>query len=75
MDPTVFSLVFYLKHLDPSYFFLYLLSLKCVKELEKIIARTLWFMHQSLFRPIYIYNNDAYVLDFRAQKFPLIVLI
>ena len=29
-------------------------------------------MHQSIFRPIYIFNNDAYFLDFRAQKFPLI---
>ena len=43
-----------------------------VKELEKIIARTLCFMHQSFFRPNYIFNNDAYFLDFRAQKFPLI---
>ena len=30
------------------------------------------FMHQSFFRPNYIFNNDAYFLDFRAQKFPLI---
>ena len=29
-------------------------------------------MHQSIFRPNYIFNNDAYFLDFRAQKFPLI---
>ena len=29
-------------------------------------------MHQSIFRPVYIFNNDAYFLDFRAQKFPLI---
>ena len=29
-------------------------------------------MHQSIFRPIYIFNNDAYFLDFCAQKFPLI---
>ena len=43
-----------------------------VKELEKIIARTHCFMHRSLFRPNYIFNNDAYFLDFRAQKFPLI---
>ena len=33
---------------------------------------TLCFMHQSIFRLIYIFNNDAYFLDFRAQKFPLI---
>ena len=43
-----------------------------MKELEKIIARTHCFMHQSFFRPNYILNNDAYFLDFRAQKFPLI---
>ena len=29
-------------------------------------------MHQSFFRPNYIFNNDAYFLDFRAQEFPLI---
>ena len=29
-------------------------------------------MHQRFFRPHYIFNNDAYFLDFRAQKFPLI---
>ena len=40
--------------------------------MEKIIARTLRFMHQSFFRPNYIFKNDAYFLDFRAQKFPLI---
>ena len=31
-----------------------------VKELEKIIARMQCFMHQSFFRPNYIFNNDAY---------------
>ena len=31
-------------------------------------------MHQSFFTPNYIFNNDAYFLDFRAQKFPLIFL-
>ena len=31
-------------------------------------------MHQRIFRPIYIFNNSAYFLDFRAQKFPLIFL-
>ena len=31
-----------------------------MKELEKIIARTHCFMHRSLFRPNYIFNNDAY---------------
>ena len=46
-----------------------------VKELEKIIARTRCFMHQSFLRPNYIFNNDAYFLEFRAQKFPLIFLM
>ena len=31
-------------------------------------------MHQRIFRHIYIFNNYAYFLDFRAQKFPLIFL-
>ena len=31
-------------------------------------------MHQRIFRPIYIFNNYAYFLDFRAQKFPFIFL-
>ena len=29
-------------------------------------------MRQGFFRPNYIFNNDAYFSDFRAQKFPLI---
>ena len=70
---TVFSLVCYLKHLDTNYFFLYLLSLIMCERVEKIIVRRLCFMHQSIFRPIYIFNNDASFFDFRAQKFPLIV--
>ena len=44
------------------------------ERVEKKIARTLCFMHQRIFRPIYIFNNYAYFLDFRAQKFPLIFL-
>ena len=40
--------------------------------LEKIIARTLCFMHKGIFRPNYIFNNDAYFLDSCALKFPLI---
>ena len=73
MDSTVFSLVYYLKNLDTNYLFLYLLSLiMCERVGKKIIARTLYFMHQSVFRPIYIFNSDDYFLDFRAQKFPLI---
>ena len=42
-----------------------------MKELEKIIARTLCFMHQMFFRPNYI---KMLFLDFRTQKFPLIFL-
>ena len=45
------------------------------KNCKKIIARTLCFMHQCFFRPNYIFNNDAYFLDFCAQKFPLIFLM
>ena len=29
-------------------------------------------MHQGILSPFYIFNNDAYFLDFPAQKFPLI---
>ena len=43
-----------------------------MKELEKIIAWTHCFMHQNFFRQNYIFNNDAFFLGFRAQKFPLI---
>ena len=32
-------------------------------------------MHQTIFRPIYMFNNYAYFLDFCAQKFPLIFLM
>ena len=31
-------------------------------------------MHQRIFRPIYIFSNYAYFLDFCAQKFLLIFL-
>ena len=44
------------------------------ERVEKKIARIPSFMHQKIFRPIYIFNNYAYFLDFRAQKFPLIFL-
>ena len=40
--------------------------------LEKIVDRTLCFIHQGIFRPNYILNNDGYFLDSRAQKFSLI---
>ena len=42
------------------------------KNWKKITARTHCFMHQSVFRPNYIFNNNAYFLFFCAQKFPLI---
>ena len=29
-------------------------------------------MHKGIFSPKYILNDDAYFLDFRTQKFPLI---
>ena len=35
----------YLKHLDTNYSFLYLLSLIMCERVEKIIARTLFFIH------------------------------
>ena len=42
-----------------------------MKELEKIITMRLCFIHQGFFRPNYIFNNNAYFLEFRAQIFPL----
>ena len=45
-----------------------------MKEFEKIIARMLFFMHQSILRPDYIFNNNAYFLEFHAQKISLIFL-
>ena len=73
MKSTVFSKVYFQQNLDTNDSF----SLSAqpdhyVKELEKIIAKTHCFMHRSLFRPNYIFNKDAYFLDFRSQKFPLI---
>ena len=38
----------------------------------QIIARTLCAMHHGILSLYYIFNNDAYGLDFRAQKFALI---
>ena len=32
-------------------------------------------MHQSVFSPDYILKNDAYFLDFRTQKLPLIFFL
>ena len=29
-------------------------------------------MYQFFFKPNYIFNNDAYFLDFHAQQFPFI---
>ena len=58
------------KKMDTNYFFLYQLSLKMCERVGKIIARTLSFMHQSIFRPIYIFNNDAYFFRFSRTKIP-----
>ena len=48
-----------------------LLLFLSVKVLEKIIARTLCAMHHGILSLYYIFNNDAYFLDFHTQKFPL----
>ena len=37
-------------------------------------ARALCAIHHGILSLYYIFNNDAYFLDFRAQKFPLIFL-
>ena len=39
-----------------------------MKELEKIIAGTLCLCSRVSSDPLYIFNNYAYFLDFRAQK-------
>ena len=52
--------------------FFYLLSLIMCESVGKIIARTLCTMHHGILSLYYIFNNDAYFLEFRAQKFPLI---
>ena len=41
------------------------------ESVGKIIARALCFMHQGIFRPIYIFNNDVYFLDFPLIFFNL----
>ena len=41
-----------------------------VKLLEKIIARTLCFMHQGIVRSNHIFNNDAYFFLFSRSKIP-----
>ena len=40
----------------------------------KMIARTLYFMHQNIFRSYYIFNNDAFFFRFSRTKLPLIFL-
>ena len=49
-------------------------SAQPVKIVGNKIAKTLCYMHQSIFGPNYILSNDAYFLDFRANKFLLIFL-
>ena len=72
VPPRTFSLVLNLKF---GHKLLLSLSAKPDNVLKswKIIAKTLCFMHQSIFRPIYIFNNPTYFLVFRAQVFPLVV--
>ena len=53
----------------------YLLSLIMCESVEKIIDRTLWAMHHGMLSLYYTFNNDAYFLDLRAQKFPLIFVL
>ena len=44
-----------------------------MKVFEKIIARMHCAMHHGILSLYYIFNNDAFFLDLRAQKFPLIL--
>ena len=43
-----------------------------MKELEKIISRTPSFKHQNTFRPNYILITMLILLNFCAEKYPLI---
>ena len=45
----------------------------CVKELKKIIARTLCFMRRINLKPGYVLITMLIVLDFCAQNHPLIL--
>ena len=56
-----------------NYSVLYVLSLIMCERVGNIIARTLRFMHQCFFTPNYIFDNDAYFLDFCAENYPLIL--
>ena len=60
----------FLTRLDINYSFLYRLSLIMCESDGKIIARALCFVHQGILIPNYIFNNDAYVLDFLRPKIP-----
>ena len=74
MESTVFSKVYCISNkiwTQITPFFICSARLY-VKELEKIISWMLCFLNQSFLRPNYIFNNNAYNLDFCAQKFPLI---
>ena len=70
MDSTMFKSGVFLTKFGHKLLLFYLLSLILCESVEKI-ARTLCFMHQGIVRPSYIFYNDAYFLDFCAQKFPL----
>ena len=63
--------VFLIKFGQKLLLFFNLLSLIMCKNLEKVIARMLCALHHGILSFNYIFNNDAYFLDFHAQKFPL----
>ena len=51
-----------------------MLSLIMCESVGKIIARMLCPMHHGILSFYYIFNNDAYFLDFCAHNFPSIFL-
>ena len=69
MDTTVFKSVVFLTKFCRKLLLSFSAQpdhvLKCWK---KIIATTHYFMHHGIFRPNYIFKNDADFLDFCAQK-------
>ena len=63
------SLVYSKQNLDTNYYFLYLLSLIMCERVGKKTVRTLWFMHQTMFRPDYIFDNNAYFFSRTKNPF------
>ena len=66
MHPVYMSL-YIVEHLKTTTVFLRS-TLQCEKELEQIIARTHFVMHQGTFRVEGILINDVISLDFCAKK-------